>query len=158
MNVVDTPFTMIGKIRDHRAEKKCRRSYSSRSSTKATRCKFFFYIDFDEYGFYVVPGLGTRYHTHHSPLNKAAGETTQAEIEVDEHDLITDMADGQAPDAQIQNTVFNKTGKLIPRHTIRQITKYTKRTIVNDSDFTEMFENQEVDKLSSTEYMMKYRR
>ena len=66
------------------------------------------------------------------------------------------MTDGQAPDAQIQNTVFNKTRKLIPRHTIRQITKYNKRTIVNDSDFSEMFENKEVDKLSSTEYMMRY--
>ena len=66
------------------------------------------------------------------------------------------MGEGQAPDAQIQNTVFNKTGKLVPRHTIRQITKYNKQQIVNDSDFSEMFENKEVDKLSSTEYMMKY--
>ena len=61
------------------------------------------------------------------------------------------MADGQAPDAQIQNPVFNKTGKLIPRRTIRQINKYNKRTIVNDSNFSEMFQNKEVDKLSSTE-------
>ena len=136
--------------------KKCRRSYSSRSTTKATRCKFFFYLDFDEYGFYVVPGLGTRHHSHHSPLNRAGGETTHNELQEKEHGLITDMAEGQAPDAQIQNTVFNKTGKLVPRHTIRQITKYNKRAIVNDSDFSGMFENKEVDKLSSSEYMMKY--
>ena len=66
------------------------------------------------------------------------------------------MVDGQAPDAQIQNTVFNKTGKLVPRHKLCQITKYNKQLIVNDSDFSEMFENREVDKLSSMGYMMKY--
>ena len=70
--------------------KKCRTSYFSRSTTKATRCNFFFYINFD------------------------------------------------AADAKIQNIVFNKTGKLVPRHTICQIIKY-KRMIVNDSDFIEMF-------------------
>ena len=118
--------------------------------------QFFFYIDFDDYGFYVVPGLGTRDHSHHSPLNKATGETMQDELEENEHGLIKDMAEGQAPDAQIQNTVFNKTGKLVPRYTIRQITKYNKQTIVNDSDFSDMFGNKEIDKLSSTEYMMKY--
>ena len=91
--------------------KKCRRSYSSRSSCKATRCNFF-YVDFDDHGFYIFPGLVTRYHSHHSPISKASGETTQDELQENEHGLITDMVDGQAPDAQIQNTVFNKTGKL----------------------------------------------
>ena len=80
----------------------------------------------------------------------------QDELEENEHGLIKDMAEGQAPDAQIQNTVFNITGKLVPRHTIHQITKCNKRIIVNDSDFSEMFDNKEVDKLSSTECMMKY--
>ena len=94
--------------------KKSRRSYSARSTTKATRCNFF-YINFDEYGFYVVPGLGTRYHCHHSPINKAVGSTHQDKLEDNEQSLIKDMADGQAADAQIQNIVFNKTGKLVPR-------------------------------------------
>ena len=66
------------------------------------------------------------------------------------------MAGGQAQDAQIQNIVFNKTGKLIPRYTIRQITKYKKRMIVNDSDFSDMFGEKENENLSSTEYMMRY--
>ena len=98
--------------------KKSRRSYSARSTTKETRCKFFFYINFDEYGFYVVPGLGTKHHCHHSPINKAVGSTHQDELQDNEQSLIKDMADGQAADAQIQNIVFNKTGKLVPRHTI----------------------------------------
>ena len=80
----------------------------------------------------------------------------QDELQEKEHGLIKDMGEGQAPDAQIQNTLFNKTGKLVPRHTIRQITKYNKQTIVNDSDFSEMFENKKVEKLSATEYMIKY--
>ena len=66
------------------------------------------------------------------------------------------MGEGQAPDAQIQITLFNKTGKPVPRNTIHQITKYNKRKIVNDSDFSEMFENKKVEKLSATEYMVKY--
>ena len=66
------------------------------------------------------------------------------------------MADGHAEDAQIQNIVFNKTGKLVPRYTIRQITKYKKRMIVNDSDYADMFDSKQEDDLSSTEYMMRY--
>ena len=66
------------------------------------------------------------------------------------------MAEGQAKDAQIQNVFFNKTGKLIPRHTIRQITRFKKRTIVNDSDFKELFPNKDREDLSPSEYMMRY--
>ena len=80
----------------------------------------------------------------------------QDELQEKEHGLIKDMGEGQALDDQIQNTLFNKTGKLVPRHTIHQITQYNKRTIINDSDFSEMFENKKVEKLSATEYMMKY--
>ena len=49
------------------------------------------------------------------------------------------MAEGQAQDIQIQNVIFNKTGKLIPTFTICQITRYKKRQIVNDSDFNDIF-------------------
>ncbi len=66
------------------------------------------------------------------------------------------MADGQAPDAQIQNVLFNKTGKLVPRSTIRHITKYQKRLIINDSDFKDMFNEKQSEDLSATEYMMRY--
>ena len=66
------------------------------------------------------------------------------------------MADGQAADSQIQNIVFKKTGKLIPRHTIRQITHYKKRIIVNDSDTSDIFNNKETKDLSPTEHMMRY--
>ena len=68
--------------------KKCRRRYSFRSTSKATRCKFFFYINFDEYGLYLELGLGIRFHSHQSPLNKAGDETTQDELQENEHGLI----------------------------------------------------------------------
>ena len=48
------------------------------------------------------------------------------------------MAECQAQDIQIQNVIFNKTGKLIPTFKIRQITRYKKRQIVNDSDFNDI--------------------
>ena len=88
-------------------------------------------------------------------MNEHSKGATKSGIDDEDEDFINDMADGQAKDAQIQNIVFNKTGKLIPRYTIRQITKYKKRTIINESDFEEMFHNQEKDDLSSTEYMMR---
>ena len=59
------------------------------------------------------------------------------------------MEGGQTQYAQIQNIVFNKTDKLIPRYTIRQITKYKKRMIVNDYYFSEMLGENE--NLSSSE-------
>lgn len=45
-------------------------------------------------------------------------------------------------DSQIQITVFNKTGKLILRSTMRQITRVGKRLFENDSDFKYMFDDQ----------------
>ena len=66
------------------------------------------------------------------------------------------MADGQAPDTQIQNVLFNKTGKLVARSTIRNITKIQKQLVVNDSDFKNMFSGKRSEDLSATEYMMTY--
>ena len=102
----------------------------------------------------LEPGIGNRNHTHHSPLNHHSQEKSKSGIDDDDENFINNMADGQAKDAQIQNIVFNKTGKLIPRYTIRQITKYKKRTIINESDFEEMFHKQEKDDLSPTELMV----
>ena len=75
---------------------------------------------------------------------------------MEDNELINDMADGQAPDAQIQNVLFNKTGKLVARSTIRNITKFQKRLVVNDSDFDDMFNGRRKEDLSTTEYMMTY--
>ena len=136
--------------------KKCRRSYSGRSITSLTRCKFFFCINFDNYGFYVEPGYGNKYHSHHFPLNKAKGMNKKSDLETEENELISDMVDGQDPDAQIQNVLFNKTGKLVPRSTTRHITKFHMRMVVNDSDLKEMFNGKERRELSVTQYIMTY--
>ena len=80
----------------------------------------------------------------------------KSDLDTEENELISDMADGQAPNAQIQNVLFNKTSKLVPRSTIRHITKFHKRMVVNDSDFEEMFNGKKRGELSATEYMMTY--
>ena len=149
-------YTLHNDCKNQRSQdwKKCRRSYSSKSIHKECRCRFF-YIDYDDYGFYVEPGIGNRNHTHHSPLNQHSQGKNKSAIDDDEY-FINDMADGQTKDAQIQNIVFNKIGKLNPRYTIQQITKYKKRTIINESDFKEMFHNQEKDELNPTEYIVRY--
>ena len=53
------------------------------------------------------------------------------------------MADRQAPNVQIQNVLFNRTGKLVARSTIRNITKIQKQLVVNDSDFKNMFSDKD---------------
>ena len=136
--------------------KKCRRSYSSKSVSKENRCKFVFYVNFDSYGFYIEPGLGNRNHSYHQPLNTPSQNKTKIGIEEEERTLISDMAEGQSQDSQIQNVLFNKTGKLISRSTIRLITKIHKRNIINDNDFDDMFQGKNSKDLSSTEYMMRY--
>ena len=67
-------------------------------------------------------GLGNCKHTHHSPINGPSKQENKRGIAQDEQELINDMADGQAQDVQIQNAIFNKTGKLIPTFTNCQIT------------------------------------
>ena len=79
-----------------------------------------------------------------------------SEIDNDEEEPITYMADGHEKDSQIQNIVFNKTRKLIPISIIRQITRVSKRLIIKDSDFKDMFHEKDTQNLSSTEFMMKY--
>ena len=76
----------------------------------------------------------------------------KSDLDTEENELISDMADGQAPDAQIQNVLFNKTGKLVPRSTIRYIKKFHKRMVVNDSDFEKMLNGKKRGELSATEY------
>ena len=89
-------------------------------------------------------------------MNRPSQNKTQNGIEQEEHTLISDMTEGQSQDSQIQNVLFNKTGKLISRSTIRQITKIHKRTIINDNDFDDMFQGRKRTDLSPTEYMMTY--
>ena len=105
---------------------------------------------------YIEPGYGNKYHSHHFPLNKAFGVSRKDELEVEDNELINDMADRQAPDAQIQNVLFNKSGKLVARSTIHNITKIQKRLVVNDFDFENMFSGKRSEDLSATEYMMTY--
>ena len=69
----------------------------------------------------MEPGIGNHNHTHHSPLNQHSQGKTKSCIDDDDEIFINNMAN-----AQILNIVFNKTGKLIPRYTIQQITKYKK--------------------------------
>ena len=66
-------------------------------------------------------------------MNRPSQNKTKDGIEKEEQTLISDMAEGQSQDSQIQKVLFNKTGKLISRSTILQITKIHKRTIVNDN-------------------------
>ena len=80
----------------------------------------------------------------------------KSDLETEENELISDMVDGQDPDAQIQNVLFNKTGKLVPRSTTRHITKFHMRMVVNDSDLKEMFNGKERRELSVTQYIMTY--
>ena len=121
-----------------------------------TRCRFFFYINFDSYGFYVEPGYGNRFHSHHFPMNHASSSSSKNQLQTEDNELISNMAGGQAPDATIQNVLFNKTGKLVNRSTIRHITKFQKRLIINESDFDKIFSDKKSEKLSTVEYMMRY--
>ena len=62
------------RIRDPRVDPNIGDATLQDLEKKATRCKFFFCINFDTYGFYVEPGLGSRDHTHHHPMNRTQQE------------------------------------------------------------------------------------
>ena len=89
-------------------------------------------MNYDENGFYVEPDLGNRFHMyHHTPLYRSSRLKNRSDIHEDEEELINDMAEGNAQDSQIQNIVFNKIEKRIPRSIIHQITRVHKRVILN---------------------------
>ena len=47
-----------------------RKTTTMRPITKETRCKFGFFIEVDDYGFYFVPTMGTSHHNNHSRLGE----------------------------------------------------------------------------------------
>ena len=51
-----------------------------------------------------------------------------------------------------QNIILNKTGKLVQKYTIRQISKYKKRIIVNYEDFPDMFDRKDSNDLRPTKF------
>ena len=111
----NTLYTMTEETREIKEGKKYRRRYSTKSVIKECRCKYFFYISYDKNGFDVVPGLGNRFHMYHSPLKRSSRLKNRPDIHKDEEDLISDMIEDNAQDCQIQNIVFNETGKLIQK-------------------------------------------
>ena len=66
------------------------------------------------------------------------------------------MGDGNTASTHIQNAVFNSTGKLVSRSTINFITRYHRREVINDSDFRDLFLDQSLSDLSSTEFIIHY--
>lgn len=134
----------------------CRRAYSSLAMNKCTRCKFYFYIDFDTTGFFIVPGIGNTKHINHPQIKNSINSVQKRSLGPDDKDFIDDMGSGKIPTKFIQHAVFQKTGKLIPRSTIKYLTNYNKRSIINDQDYTNLFSDQETSELSSTEYIMRH--
>ena len=111
-------------------------------------------IGFDFHGYYVIPGLGFKYHNVHDQIHSKT--VLESGLDGEDSSFIKDMGEGKAPPSIIQNTVFQKTGKVISRAAIRYITNFHKRDILNDSDFTGLFPDKPTAALSSTEYMMIY--
>ena len=77
-----------------------------------------------------MPGLGNCKHIGHSKV----GNNVLSYLDSKNLQLIKDMGEGYTRPSCIQNTVFNKTGKLISRSAIYHITRYSKRYI-DDSNF-----------------------
>ena len=96
----DTLCIMTGRINVHREGKNVE-GVTHLSLLLKTAGVIFFYIDFHEHGFFVEPGIGNRKHTHHAPLNRNSTEKGRNQIDDKDKNLIDDMADGQAKDAQI---------------------------------------------------------
>ena len=104
----------------------------------------------------MEPGYGNKYHSHYFPINKVSSAINKDQLQTEDNEQISNMAGGQAPDTQIQNVLFNKTGKFVERSTIWHITKFQKRLIINDSDFNEIFSDKDSESLSTVKYIMRY--
>ena len=103
-----------------KGRKLCRRSHTKLPIKKCNRCNFFFRISFDPMGFYVVPGQGNKTHQRH---NKICSETI-CNIDKINQKFMEDIGKGHARPSTIQNNIFNKVGKLVPRSKIQYLTAY----------------------------------
>ena len=82
------------------------------------RCKFSFFVSFDEIGFFIVPG-GNNEHIHHPRLTSENINFPSRLLSKENKDLIKDINEIHACVGVSQNLIQHKTGKLLSRHKVR---------------------------------------
>ena len=83
--------------------------------SKEERCPFFFLINFDDNGFFVMPGRGNPVHKHHPKLGCSKHFIPPRFLNESEEDLVRDLANADANLGIMRNAIYAKTGKIFSR-------------------------------------------
>ena len=114
--------------------------------SKENKCKFSFYLTYDNVGFFLVPG-GTCEHSHHPRLNQEQINFPSRLLSDESKDLLQDMNEINASSGVSMNLLKLRTGKYLSKGKIRWISGLCS----NLKNIKELHGN-----LNSTEKMIKY--
>ena len=113
---------------------------------KGNRCKFCFYIAHDHIGFFLVPG-GNMEHSHHPRLLEKEINLPTRFLSDENKSLLKEMGVIKASSGVSSNLMMLRTGKYLSKEKIRWMTDLC--TCLEEN-------NNNKDKLNSTEKMMRY--
>jgi len=114
---------------------------------KENRCKFSFFVSYDNVGFFIVPGAGKNIHIHHPRLRSEHINFPSKLIGRDNRKLMEDMSNAHACLGVSKNLLYKATGRLLSRQKIHWL-----GGLCNS-----LKEIENIDKdLNSTEKMIKY--
>ena len=113
-------------------KKMCRRTATKRPMKGCHKCKFFFVVHYDDFGFFVVPGIGNVTHSNHPRTGGTAHNLPPRLLQEANQNFVSDMAQGSASESIIRNVLFYKTGYFLSRQNINYIKKNTEEMLDND--------------------------
>ena len=100
-----------------------RRSNTTRSLCKDSKCSCFFLIGVDHRSFFVVNGLGKKVHSNHIKLTKECISIPSRLVTHEEKKMIKDMYSANVTDGTICNVLFEKTGQMLTRQNMKYLTE-----------------------------------
>lgn len=92
-----------------------RKTWTKRALDVKYTCPFYFYIAYDDDGFFIVPGLGIKHHCYHNPLSILDNHDTfenNRHVSEGNEKMVADMGRGKLSPTQIQTAIFQSSGNL----------------------------------------------
>ena len=98
--------------------KMCRRSITQRATQKTCKCKFFFSVQHDDFGFFLAPRVGNPQHCFHSKLTNDQIVFPPSLLNKETRSMIEKISKADGNHTIAANVVFHTTGIMLSNDNI----------------------------------------
>ena len=95
-----------------------RRSITQRPIDNECKCLFFFSFQWDKFGFFLAPRVGSKYHSFHPKLNDEQIVFSPRLLNKETKSIIAKISKADGNHAIAANVVFHTTGIMLSKHDI----------------------------------------